>query len=177
MCLGAGHSGYSNAHDVRWFLYHDLFSGAFGHTYGNHAVWQMHDPKRGAAIEGPIRTWTEAGSASAVPGIAISESCALLHPGCARSTEGAVAWFQVPSTAPFPTSLTRLCACVDRDPDGGAGVWSRGPAPRHYGSHCGPAWSACSSRCGATRPEQACNPVRPRVPARGPRVAGSGVQG
>ena len=60
MCYAPNDHDYSNAYDVRWFLYHDLFAGTFGHAYGNHAVWQMHDPKRGAGVEGPIRTWVEA---------------------------------------------------------------------------------------------------------------------
>jgi hypothetical protein len=59
-CYAPNDQDYSNAYDVRWWLYHDLFSGAFGYTYGNHATWQMHDPKRGAGVEGPIRTWVEA---------------------------------------------------------------------------------------------------------------------
>jgi hypothetical protein len=39
--------GYSTASDCRRFLYWDLFSGAFGHTYGHHSVWQMYRPARG----------------------------------------------------------------------------------------------------------------------------------
>ncbi len=34
-------NGHSTATDVRRPLYWDLFSGAFGHTYGHHSVWQM----------------------------------------------------------------------------------------------------------------------------------------
>jgi hypothetical protein len=33
--------GYSVAADVRRALYWDLFSGACGHTYGHHAIWQF----------------------------------------------------------------------------------------------------------------------------------------
>ena len=33
--------GHSTAADVRRPLYWDLFSGACGHTYGHHSVWQM----------------------------------------------------------------------------------------------------------------------------------------
>ena len=36
--------GHSIAGDVRRPLYWDLFSGAFGHTYGHHSVWQMWAP-------------------------------------------------------------------------------------------------------------------------------------
>ncbi len=31
-----------NAYDVRSIAYLHLFSGAFGHTYGHHSIWQMH---------------------------------------------------------------------------------------------------------------------------------------
>ena len=36
--------GHSIAADVRRPLYWDLFTGAFGHTYGHHSVWQMWAP-------------------------------------------------------------------------------------------------------------------------------------
>ena len=36
--------GHSIAADVRRPLYWDLFSGACGHTYGHHSVWQMWAP-------------------------------------------------------------------------------------------------------------------------------------
>ncbi len=40
--------GHSIASDVRRPLYWDLFGGACGHTYGNHAVWQMWSPGQAA---------------------------------------------------------------------------------------------------------------------------------
>jgi len=52
--------GYSTACDCRRFLYWDLFSGAFGHTYGHHSVWQMHNAGRGEGINKPINHWLEA---------------------------------------------------------------------------------------------------------------------
>ena len=51
---------HSVAADVRRPLYWDLFSGAFGHTYGNHAVWQMYDPARGGPINNPLMPWRKA---------------------------------------------------------------------------------------------------------------------
>jgi len=51
--------GYSVAADVRRPLYWDLFSGAFGHTYGNHAVWQMWAPGR-KPVNHPLMPWNEA---------------------------------------------------------------------------------------------------------------------
>ncbi|HRS11821.1 MAG TPA: glycoside hydrolase family 140 protein [Sedimentisphaerales bacterium] len=51
--------GHSIASDVRRPLYWDLFSGAFGHTYGHHSVWQMWQPGRGP-INNPLMPWYEA---------------------------------------------------------------------------------------------------------------------
>ena len=52
-------NGHSIASDVRKPLYWDLFSGAFGHTYGNHAIWQMYAPSR-EPINRPLMPWYEA---------------------------------------------------------------------------------------------------------------------
>jgi hypothetical protein len=51
--------GHSIASDVRRPLYWNLFSGAFGHTYGHHSVWQMWTPPR-APVNDPLLPWTEA---------------------------------------------------------------------------------------------------------------------
>lgn len=51
--------GHSIASDVRRPLYWDLFSGAFGHTYGHHSVWQMWSPKY-APRNAPLMPWAEA---------------------------------------------------------------------------------------------------------------------
>lgn len=51
--------GHSIAADVRRPLYWDLFSGAFGHTYGHHSVWQMWAPGRNP-INHPLMPWFEA---------------------------------------------------------------------------------------------------------------------
>jgi hypothetical protein len=51
--------GHSIAADVRRPLYWDLFSGACGHTYGHHSVWQMWAPGR-KAINSPLLPWFEA---------------------------------------------------------------------------------------------------------------------
>ncbi len=40
-------------------LYWDLFTGAFGHTYGHHSVWQMWSPGR-APVNNPLMPWPEA---------------------------------------------------------------------------------------------------------------------
>lgn len=51
--------GHSVATDVRRPLYWDLFSGAFGHTYGHHSVWQMYAPDK-QPINRPLMPWFEA---------------------------------------------------------------------------------------------------------------------
>jgi hypothetical protein len=59
ICFNARERGTSNAADVRRFAYWDVFSGAAGHTYGNHAVWQMWGEGR-KPINGPLMPWHEA---------------------------------------------------------------------------------------------------------------------
>jgi hypothetical protein len=51
--------GYSFDAHVRQRAYWDVFSGACGHTYGNHAVWQMYAPNR-KPVNGPLMYWYEA---------------------------------------------------------------------------------------------------------------------
>ncbi|HEU5077592.1 MAG TPA: glycoside hydrolase family 140 protein [Opitutaceae bacterium] len=55
----AAEFGYSIAADVRRAVYWDLFNGALGLTYGNHAVWQMWQRNK-TPINGPLMPWTEA---------------------------------------------------------------------------------------------------------------------
>jgi len=59
--FSADRLGHSMAADVRRPLYWDLFSGACGHTYGHHSVWQMYDPdKNRQPINNPLMPWQEA---------------------------------------------------------------------------------------------------------------------
>jgi hypothetical protein len=51
--------GYSNDSHVRQRAYWDVFAGACGHTYGNHAVWQFYTPGR-QPVNGPLYYWNEA---------------------------------------------------------------------------------------------------------------------
>lgn len=51
--------GYSFDAHARQYAYADTFSGACGHTYGNHAVWQMFAPGR-RRINGPLMHWDQA---------------------------------------------------------------------------------------------------------------------
>lgn len=52
-------NGHSTAEDVRRPLYWNLFSGAFGHTYGHHSVWQMWSPEKNP-VNRPLMPWFEA---------------------------------------------------------------------------------------------------------------------
>ncbi len=51
--------GHSLASDVRRPLYWNLFTGACGHTYGHHSVWQMASSKH-KSVNDPLMPWTEA---------------------------------------------------------------------------------------------------------------------
>ncbi|MBE0656359.1 MAG: glycoside hydrolase family 140 protein, partial [Bryobacteraceae bacterium] len=55
----ASELGHSISSDVRRPLYWNLFTGAFGHTYGHHSVWQMYAPGR-KPVNNPLMPWTEA---------------------------------------------------------------------------------------------------------------------
>ena len=70
-------NGHSTGADVRRPLYWDLFSGAFGHTYGHHSVWQMWSPER-EPVNRPLMPWYEAidqpGAAQMVYGRLLMES-------------------------------------------------------------------------------------------------------
>jgi hypothetical protein len=59
LAFNAKEFGHSVAADVRRPLYWDLFSGAFGHTYGHHSVWQMWSAER-TPINDPLMVWQEA---------------------------------------------------------------------------------------------------------------------
>ncbi len=59
ICFNAKDLGLSNAYDIRRLAYLDLFSGAFGHTYGCHDVWQMYSPRE-ESINGATKYWFDA---------------------------------------------------------------------------------------------------------------------
>jgi len=51
--------GHSIAADCRRALYWDLFTGACGHTYGHHTMWQFYDSTR-EPKNNPLLPWREA---------------------------------------------------------------------------------------------------------------------
>ena len=53
----ASQNGYSFDAHVRQRAYWDVFAGAAGITYGNHAVWQFYAPNR-QPVNGPLMYWT-----------------------------------------------------------------------------------------------------------------------
>jgi hypothetical protein len=55
----ANELGHTISADVRRPLYWNLFTGAFGHTYGHHSVWQMWQPGR-KPVNNPLMPWFEA---------------------------------------------------------------------------------------------------------------------
>ncbi|NKI32413.1 glycoside hydrolase family 140 protein [Croceivirga thetidis] len=58
-CFNAKELGHSVARDIRRIMYWNVFAGAFGQSYGCHAVWQMYDlDKKG--VNQPLRPWKEA---------------------------------------------------------------------------------------------------------------------
>lgn len=74
----ADRRGHSISSDVRRPLYWDLFSGACGHTYGHHSIWQMYDPSKSYGVNAPLMTWQEAlsqpGSSQMIHGRRLIES-------------------------------------------------------------------------------------------------------
>lgn len=55
-CFNAKELGHSIPEDIRRIMYWNVFAGAFGQTYGCHAVWQMYTPDR-KPINMPLRPW------------------------------------------------------------------------------------------------------------------------
>jgi hypothetical protein len=51
---------YWQDRDARRYAYWSVFAGAFGHTYGNNAVMQMHKPNSGQGRYGVRNYWYEA---------------------------------------------------------------------------------------------------------------------
>jgi len=106
--------GHSLAADVRRALYWDLFSGACGHTYGHHSVWQFHDKGR-QPVNNPLFVWREAlqrpGARQMQHGRALIES----RPFLTRIPDDAIV---VPASVPTAvpgTGLNRMVATRDAE--------------------------------------------------------------
>jgi hypothetical protein len=127
--------GHSTAADVRRPLYWDLFSGACGHTYGHHSVWQMWREGRNP-INRPLMPWNEAihqpgaaqmqfgrrlmesrPQADRIPddGIIVTDRIASAVPGAGRSrfaatrgADGSYAMIYVPIGRKFRVRMDRI---------------------------------------------------------------------
>jgi len=111
----ASNLGHSIAADVRRPLYWNLFTGAFGHTYGHHSVWQMWTPER-KPVNNPLLPWFKAinqpGAAQMQHGRALMES----RPFLKRVPDD-----EVLASNPIPTAMPgagRYRFCATRDADG-----------------------------------------------------------
>jgi hypothetical protein len=82
--FNAKNLGHSIAGDVRRPLYWNLFTGAFGHTYGHHSVWQMWSPGKNP-INAPLMPWYEAIDQ---PGASARPCCICAAPGAAQMQHG-----------------------------------------------------------------------------------------
>jgi len=107
-------NGHSTAADVRRPLYWDLFSGAFGHTYGHHSVWQMWAPGR-EPVNRPLMPWYEAidqpGAGQMMYGRLLMES----RPFLARIPDNSIIVpDRIPSAVPG-AGVYRFVATRDRD--------------------------------------------------------------
>ena len=107
--------GHSIAADVRRPLYWNLFTGAFGHTYGHHSVWQMWQPGR-KPINDPLMPWSEAidqpGAAQMQHARALLESRPFLTriPDDRRDRAGSRRRRACPAPAAMPLVATRDAA-------------------------------------------------------------------
>jgi hypothetical protein len=127
--------GYSVGADARRALYWDLFSGACGHTYGHHSVWQMWDASR-EPINNPLVPWREAikfpGSGQMIHGrrliesrpfltrvpddsILVTDRVATSVPGAGsrrfvatRDTDGSYAMVYAPVGRPFQVRMDKI---------------------------------------------------------------------
>lgn len=107
--------GHSVAADVRRAFYWDMFSGACGHTFGNHAIWQFWTPER-TPVNSPLLPWQEALKQPGAPQIAIGMRLLKSRPSREWVPDDRVI---VPAAVPteVPGTGTRRFAAM-RDTDG-----------------------------------------------------------
>jgi len=89
VCFNVTDLGTSSAYDVRKYAYLDLFSGAFGHTYGCHDIWQMNSPKH-ESVNGPHFTWTEALKLPGATQMAYVKKLTESHPLLSRTPDQSI---------------------------------------------------------------------------------------
>lgn len=105
-------NGYSVAADVRRPLYWDLFSGACGHTYGHHSVWQFWGPGH-KPVNNPLLPWTEAIDQPGAGQMQVARRLLESRPYLTRIPDDSViVTSQVPTAVPG-AGLKRLVATRD----------------------------------------------------------------
>jgi hypothetical protein len=129
IAFDAANQGYSTAYDCRVYLYWDLFSGAFGHTYGHHTIWQFHEDKHGEGINKPVGTWPEAMRCPGADQIRHAKALLKSRPFCGREPADNVL---IPSRVPnaMPGSGTRRI--VASRANDGSYLWVYSPVSRRY---------------------------------------------
>ncbi|HET6384475.1 MAG TPA: glycoside hydrolase family 140 protein [Armatimonadota bacterium] len=122
-------NGWFDDYDVRQAAYWALFSGAFGHTYGCHDVWQFYSPGR-APISHTRTPWQEAvdlpGASQMIHARRLMLSRPFLsripdqsligsgqgegagHARATRSDDGSYAFIYLPTGRPVSADLARL---------------------------------------------------------------------
>ena len=160
--------GHSIAADVRRPLYWDLFSGACGHTYGHHSVWQMYDPQRGQPINNPLLPWFEAIDQPAPARCSTPSTCCCPARSCraSRMTRSS-------SRIPCPRACRARddISSVQRATSRAAGRWSTRPSaePSTF------AWTSSKARASrpggsirvrARRRPSMNSPIRAKAPSR-----------
>ncbi|HEY6881252.1 MAG TPA: glycoside hydrolase family 140 protein [Polyangiales bacterium] len=91
--------GHSVSADTRRALYWDLFNGAFGHTFGNHAVWQFWSPEV-APLNDPLMPWTEALSQPGAAQMKYAHKLLASRPGQRIPDETVLVAARVPTAVP-----------------------------------------------------------------------------
>jgi len=106
------HNGRASSADVRSALYHAVFSGSCGVTYGCSEVWQMAMPGRFSVLE-PTHTWKEALQFPVAGQVRHLRALMESRPMAPRRPDAAV-------TATCPGhDYDHASACSDSGPDGG----------------------------------------------------------
>ncbi|MFO1515119.1 MAG: glycoside hydrolase family 140 protein [Verrucomicrobiota bacterium] len=106
--------GHSTAADVRRPLYWDLFNGAFGHTYGHHAVWQMWSPDR-SPINDPLLPWPEALDQPGATQMQHAKNLLLSRPFLSRVPDDSIIVTDRVATSVPGAGRYRFVATRDRD--------------------------------------------------------------
>lgn len=114
IALDATKHGYSMAADVRRILYWDLFSGACGHTYGDHAVWQFWAPPR-EPINFPLKPWNEAMDAPGAFQMQYGRRLLLSRPFLTRVPDDSIILPDVTPTSVPGAGLYRFVATRDSE--------------------------------------------------------------